>query len=115
MSKFDGRLVLTNGPFTWDAHGVATRTSKNWFFNHKFKEAYEESWSEIEKFKLTQTKREGQIDSIKHFIKRENYKNELNVYLAGALAHHCLKLEGDLPSNRTRAGYKALKRKGEKP
>ena len=57
LSKFEGRFVLTNGPFTWDSHGVVTRTSKNWFFNHKFKEAYEEWWSEIERFKLTQTKR----------------------------------------------------------
>tara|TARA_X000000950_G_scaffold288214_2_gene403922 strand:- start:11700 stop:12494 length:795 start_codon:yes stop_codon:yes gene_type:complete len=83
--------VITNGPFTWDSYGVASRTSKNWFSKNEFDKCYKKTWDEIEKYKLVWNKRKG----VRHPINRKNFKIEYNINMCATAAAHCVKLDGD--------------------
>ena len=82
--------VITNGPFTWDHHGMAARTAIDWF-NKDFALAYDKSWTEIESLGLNWNKRPGYSLP----IRRENFHNEWNIHVCCWAGENALKLEGD--------------------
>lgn len=83
--------VLTDGPFTWDHHGMAARTSAHWSENPRFENAHDESWSELEALDLCWRKRADLITP----IRRENFRNEWNIHVACWAAENAMKLDGD--------------------
>lgn len=83
--------VLTGGPFTWDHHGMAARTSAEWLNDKKWISAHGESWDELEALGLSYFKYGVPVRA----VKRENFRNEWNIHVAAWAAKCAMALPGD--------------------
>lgn len=93
--------IITNGPFTWDHHGLAARTSDDWQRDPDFARAHDQSWTEIEAFGLFYKKRDRIFP-----ITRNGFHNEWNMHTACVFAKWALALpEGDFVEIGSGAGF----------
>lgn len=83
--------AVTNGPLTWDHHGVAARTSTHWMNDAKWKSAYEQSWCELEALGLTYYK----YGAPNRAVKRDLFRNEWNIHVAAWAAQCAMSVPGD--------------------